>query len=51
MSHNFAAFQPKTMKLPKITYFVVISKYDNINFFENVTAQDIAGWAARLVLA
>ena len=25
MSHNFAAVKPKTPKLPKITYFIVLS--------------------------
>ena len=42
MSHNFAAVKPKALKLPKITYFVVLGICDDMKFFKNLNKQKIA---------
>ena len=34
--YKFAAVKPKTLKLPKITYFVVLGRCDNMNFFQEL---------------
>ena len=44
MSHNFAAVEPKTLKVHKITYFVVLGNVETriSPGFENLNKQKIA---------